>query len=136
MRGRAFLRAARQVVAGANEPCWRGGIVHAYYALFLECRDILASWGVPAPPRNQPHNWVRLKLQFAKDIEIKRLGDRLEVLLRTRNRASYDLNPHPEFSSSVLADQYIADVDASLAVLDAIEGDPVRRAAAIGSLPP
>jgi hypothetical protein len=63
MRGRDFLLAARHALAGGNEPCWRAAVVDAYYALFLECRDRLAAWGHPVPPRFNVHNGVRLKLQ-------------------------------------------------------------------------
>lgn len=135
MRGRAFLRAAHQVLAGANEPCWRGCVVHAYYALFLECRDTLASWGFRAPVRHQPHNWIRLKLQYASDAELKDPGHLLEELLRIRNLASYDLSSQSAFSSDTVAQQALTDADDALAMLDAIDINPVRRAAAIASLP-
>lgn len=136
MRGRAFLRASHHLVTNASEPCWRSAIVQGYYALFLECRDMLTGWGVVLPPRHQPHFWVRQKLQFATDADLKQLGNMLERLLRLRNRASYDLGPSPAFSSEVDARQSIRDVEDSLDLLDAIEADSSRRALAIASLPP
>jgi hypothetical protein len=136
MRGRAFLRAARQVLAGADEPCWRSAAVDAYYALFLECRDGLAGWGATVPPRHQVHHWVRSKLQYAGDADLKKLGNALERLSSLRNRASYDLGPLPAFSSPATLMQAIRQAETALALLDAIQADPVRRAAAVASLPP
>src|SRR5437879_5746281 len=105
MRGREFLRASRQLLSGGDEPFWRAAVVQAYYALFLECRDVVATWGAAAPPRHRPHNWVRLKLQFAKNADLKQLGDTLEALLRLRNLASYNLGSFPVFSSNAVAAQ-------------------------------
>lgn len=136
MLGREFLRAARHLMSANNEPSWRGAVVHAYYALFLECRDRLASWGAIVPSRNQPHNWVRLQLQYAQHPELKDLGDRLEDLLRVRNRASYDLGTQPAFATALVPQRIISEVDASVVLLDAIESDLARRAAAIASLLP
>lgn len=41
MRGREFLVAARHLVGGASEPCWRVAAGEAYYSLMLECREAL-----------------------------------------------------------------------------------------------
>jgi hypothetical protein len=60
----------------------------------------------------------------------------LEKHLRLRNRASYDLPPHPDFSSDATALRTHREVAAALALLDAIEADPARHTAAIASLPP
>ncbi len=136
MKGRAFLEVARRDVAGPSEAYWRGAAVHAYYALFLECRDALRRWGVTMPPRQNVHAAVRLKLSYARVLDVKQLGLALDKLVLLRNKASYDLRALPNFSSPVEAQGAIQDATHALALLDAIENDPARRAAAIASLPP
>jgi hypothetical protein len=67
---------------------------------------------------------------------LKTIGFALDSLVQRRNKASYDLNPLREFATPVAAEQAILDATAALALLDAIEADPTRRASAIASFPP
>jgi hypothetical protein len=136
MDGRAFLEIARELVAGKTEAHWRGAAIHAYYGLMLEGREALFRWGVKLPPHQSVHHFVRLKLVFAKDADLKIIGKTLDSQAQLRNHASYHLNPGVEFSSVANAQKAVLDAAAALARLDAIEADPARRAAAIASLPP
>jgi hypothetical protein len=136
MRGRDFLAAANQALSGAVEPCWRTACIDAYYALFLECRDALGRWGFIPSRRDAVHAWVRLRFTYATDRDLNQLGDTLDDLGRVRNRASYDLNPSALFASATEARRTIQDANAALVLLDQIDGDATRRAAAIASLPP
>jgi hypothetical protein len=111
-------------------------VIHAYYALFLECRDALIRWGVPAPPRQTAHSAVRLRFVYASDPDLKQLGDALERWCPHRNHASYDLSALPKFATDRLAQDAIAEVTTALTLLEAIESDSARRAAAIAVLPP
>jgi hypothetical protein len=126
---------ARDLAAGPTEAYWRTAAVNAYYALLLECRDALERWGVPLPPRQNVHSFVRLKLLYATDADLKKIGRTLESLGQLRNHASYHLGAIKQFSSGAAAQQAIQDADDALAFLDAIEADPARRAA-VASLPP
>jgi hypothetical protein len=67
---------------------------------------------------------------------MKDIGNTLERLGRRRNDASYDLLILGSFASDVLAHKCIRQGADALALLDAIEADPARLAAAIASLPP
>jgi hypothetical protein len=54
MPGREFLELAREVLGLATLPRhWRAVVVHAYYALLLECRDAMTRWGLPPLSRQQ-----------------------------------------------------------------------------------
>jgi hypothetical protein len=136
MQGRAFLDLARQLAFGPTEAHWRGAAIHAYYALFLECRDALRAWGRTAPPRQNVHVFVRLQFVFASEPDLKLIADDLEVLLRYRNQASYELGPSLTFSTRRIALGLVDRATVALALLAAILADPSRLAAAIASLPP
>lgn len=136
MQGRAFLGVARELAAGPTEAHWRTSVIQAYYALMLECRDALQRWGRSPPPRQNVHSYVRLQLTYATDPVLRALGIMLDDFVRRRNKASYDLGRLSIFGSAGPAQTIVQDVTASLTALDAIEADPVRRAAAIASLPP
>ncbi len=136
MNDRQFLDLARVVLAGATEVHWCGAAIHAYYALFLECRDAQVRWGFAAPPRHNAHGPVRLRFQYSPVADLKEMARVLEDLVRLRNLASYDLTTRPEFLTDNEATRAIQDAADVLALLDAIEADSARRAVAIASIRP
>ncbi len=92
--------------------------------------------GGTVPPRQNVHAFVRLQLLYASDADLKTAGRSLDDLGLLRNRASYRLSPSKEFASGAAAQQAIQEAADHIAILDAIEADPARLAAAIASLPP
>lgn len=136
MDGRAFLGVATDLVAFGTEPHRRAAVVDAYYALFLECRDALIRWGVSVPPRQNVHAQVRLKFTYARDAVLNNIGRTLEDCGQLRNQASYNLTASLPFTSDALALRTIQNARDALALLDGIDGDPARRAAAIAAIPP
>jgi hypothetical protein len=137
MPGREFLELARELLAlGTSPRHWRAVIIHAYYALLLECRDAMSCWGLPPLTRHQVHAKVRLRLIYAKDPDLKKIGFALEQLGDDRNPANYDLRPLPLVATAAKARNDVQIATDALARLDAIDADPIRRAAAISSIQP
>jgi len=136
MDGRALLDVARELAAGSSEPHWRSSVGRSYYALLHEVLGTLPRWGFSLPPRDKVHTFARLKLIYATDRDLKRIGLMLEALGRLRNAADYQLSLSGPFVSAKIAVSALADAEATVVLLDALEADPVRRAAALGSIPP
>jgi hypothetical protein len=137
MQGREFLDLARELIGpGASARHWRGAIIHAYYALLLECRETMDRWGLPPLTRLQLHAQVRLRLLYATDPDLKEIGYRLEQLGKHRNSASYDLRELPLFATEIEADRDVQAAADALALLDGVDTDAARRAAAVGSIRP
>jgi hypothetical protein len=136
MNGRAFFDVARELAAGSEEAHWRSSAGRAYYALLHEVLDMLRRWGFALPPRDKVHTFARLKLVYSTDLDLKRIGLTLEALGRLRNAADYQLSLSGPFMSARIALQALADAEAAVALLDALDSDPTRRAAAVGSVPP
>jgi hypothetical protein len=135
MPGRGFLEVARDLVAGPTEYPWRTAVVSGYYALVLECRDALLRWGFALPPRVNMHAWVRLRFTYTTDPDLRAIGKTLDPLVQRRNKASYDLQSIM-FSSSLVGQDTIKEATAAVALLDQIEADPARLAAAIAAVRP
>ena len=136
MDGRALLDVARELAAGSGEPHWRSSVGRTYYALLHEVLGTLRRWGLSLPPRDKVHTFARLKLVYATDPDLKRIGLTLEALGRLRNAADYQLSLPGPFVSARIAVSALADAEAAVTLIDALEADPVRRASAVGTIPP
>jgi hypothetical protein len=134
MRGRAFLDLAREILRGGGERHWRGASGRAYYSLMLECREALFRWGFPLPPRDNVHTFVRLRFTVPVHADLRTIGDHLERLGRLRNQADYDLTTLIQFARATYAQRAVQDAGSSLVLLDAIDGDGARRAAAVAAI--
>ena len=136
MDGRALIDVARELAAGSSEAYWRSSVGRAYYALLHEVLATLRHWGFSTPPRDRVHTFARLKLVYATDIDLKRIGLTLEALGRLRNAADYQLAQSSPFPSARIAVSAMTDSEAAVALLDALDANPARRATAMGSIPP
>src|SRR5262249_34139486 len=68
MRGREFLEVAKaQFDVDASPVNWRAAIIHANYALLLECREAMVAWALPPLTRLQVHSQIRLRLICSTD---------------------------------------------------------------------
>jgi hypothetical protein len=136
MRGSAFLDLARNLTSGPSEAYWRAAVIHAYYALMLECRDALKRWGRSVPPRQNVHAWVRLQFAYASASDLIAIGGTLDTLVRARNQDSYDLDLLSTTLWAQRGAHSVSAVQDSLRLLAEIEADSSRRTTAIAALPP
>ncbi len=136
MDGRAFLDVAEELSRGATETHWRAAAGRAYYALMLEGRDLLHRWGFDPPPRENVHSFVRLRLLYSSDGDLKRVGRTLEDLVQRRNMADYGLDTPGDFASAERAIEAIHKAGDAISWLDLVDGDTPRREAAIASIQP
>ena len=101
-----------------------------------EVLSTLQCWSFSLPPRDKVHTFARLKLVYATDPDPKRIGLMLEALGRPRNTADDQLSLSGPFVSPGIAVSALADAEAAVLLLDALEDDSARHAAAVGSTPP
>ena len=134
MRGREFLKSARDLLAVGGEPNWRSALGRAYYALVHEGTEALLRWGFPRPPGEQIHRFVRLRFDSTPHPDFRSIGIALDVLGRFRNQADYQLSNPGVFANGVVAGQATRDATDAIAHLDAIEADNVRLAVAVAAL--
>src|SRR5205807_8227617 len=115
---------ARDLAAGPGEARWRSSVGRSYYALLHEVLGTLVRRGFTLPPRDKVHTFARLKLIYATDPDLKRIGLTVEALGRLRNAADYQLSLSGPFVSARIAAQALADAEVSVASLDALEATP------------
>jgi hypothetical protein len=96
----------------------------------------LARWGFALLPRDKVHSFARLKFIYATHPDLKRIGVALESLGRLRNAADYQIGTSGPFASARIAVSVVKDGESAVALLNAIEADPARRAGAVRTIPP
>ena len=109
----------------------------SYYALMLEARELLGRWGLSRPPRDKVHNFVQLKLLYSADPGLRQVGLTLERPGKLRIDADYrSSDPDRRFTRRGTIERAVEAAGRAIAVLDEVEGDQTRRAAAIESVQP
>ena len=136
MDGRALLDVARELAAGSSEAHWRSSVGRAYYALLHQVLEMLLRWGFSLPPRDKVHTFARLKLVYATDADLKRIGLTLEALGRLRNAADYQLSLSGPFRVRTDCHSGPGGRRGSRRPARRPRSRPARRAAAVGSIPP
>ena len=117
-------------------PSWTSSAGRAYYALLHEVLHALGRWDSPPPARDKVHIFARLKLIYATDPDLKRIGLTLEALGKLRNAADYKVSVSGPFVSGKAAAGTFADAEASIVLIDALEADAAQRTMAVGSIRP
>jgi hypothetical protein len=134
MDGRAFLDAASALAGGGAEAFWRSCVGRAYYALLHEGRSALERWGFSVPPKADLHAFVRMRFSNPSDADLKQVGKVVEDLSRRRNHADYRLSSPGPFTSPTIAHAAVANATKAIDLLDQLDADPARRAAAVAAI--
>src|SRR5262245_48500856 len=126
MEGSDLLPVAEELARGNSEPHWRSAAGRAYYALFLESRELLRGWEFVIPSGHSVHAFVRLRFTYAADGDLHSVGLHMEDMVKWRNQADYVLA-----SSLFLTDnkawKALALARDCLKRLQVIDADPARR---------
>jgi hypothetical protein len=136
MNGRAFLIPAEELATGPSEAHRRASAGRSYYALFQEALGALRRWGIVAPRRENIHAYVRLRFTYSTDAEARSIGYDLDFLVKLRNEADYDLATPGRFEPITEVIQALAKSRDAIALLDAIESDPIRRDEVVAAIRP
>ena len=133
MKPRLFLDAAKRQMAVSREENRRTAAGRAYYALLLECRDVLTRWGFVAPRSETVHRFVRLHFYTATIPDLVSIGTHLGIISQWRTKADYEMTS-PLFAADKVAFEAISKAENALVLLDAIDGNPGLRTAAIADI--
>ena len=85
-------------------------------------------------PQRSSHRDVHQHLTFPNNADLTKLASTFSNLSSSRNKADYDLAPHNIFATSNPAVDAVRETRSVLALLDAIDADPARRAQAIADI--
>src|SRR5437879_3740021 len=99
----------------------------------LEDREALRHWGFLIPKGDQIHRFVRLRLLYAGDPDLSAVSLTLEESGKLRAEADYQIEKPGRFATLDDALQAAIDSNDALVLLDGVDGDKVRRAAAISA---
>jgi hypothetical protein len=133
MHGRGFLKVGRDLLQHGSEADLRTAAGRAYYALVQEAAEKLKDWGCRIP-RDRFHMAIRLAFVQATISDLKRIGQTLEDLGRLRNQSDYQLDQPGDFARPTATKHAVQAAESTIALLDAIDADPARRAAAVADI--
>jgi hypothetical protein len=134
MDGREFLQSARDLLAVPCERNWRSAAGRAYYALLHEGQTTLQRWGFPKLAQENLHVFVRRRFVFTPHPDLQAVGRALDRLSHLRNQGDYQLSTSGPFAGAPDATNAVAMAASMVALLDAINADPVRSAAVVAAL--
>ncbi len=89
-----------------------------------------------APRRENIHAYVRLRFTYSTDADAHNIGRDLEFLVILRNEADYDIAIPGRFGRADKMVRALTISRAAIALLDALESDPARRAEVVASIRP
>jgi hypothetical protein len=131
MDGRDFLAAAQHLLSLPQEVCWRSAANRLYLAVLLEARAALERWGFPLLPQDDIHDFVVSRFGSPLSLDLLRVEDGLRRLRSLATEADFALSAVGSFANAGPVSQHLVLAQVVIDLLDQIDNDPVRRAAAI-----
>jgi hypothetical protein len=133
MDARKYLDVARRLLTRSAEEDWRTAAGRACYALFLECRDALARWGFLPMKGVSVHHFVRDRFSMPANPDLIPIGVGLNETAFLRTKADYEMTTGL-FKSDATARDRVQKAGDALSLLDALEADAARLAAAVAAI--
>lgn len=123
MKPEDFLILAKELHLSGKEAALRSATSRAYYAAFHKGRETLSSMNLKIPTGPTAHGEICNYLQNSGDSKMEAVGQKLESLRSTRNKADYrlDIQHVATYSNTSL---HLTDAEKIIDVLSAIETSP------------
>ncbi len=134
MDGRAFLDSAQDLLSLPKEANWRSAASRLYLALLHEARVALERWGFPLPPQDNIHAFVLSRFDSPLSMDLLRVWDALGRLSSFADEADFALSSAGRLGDAAGVSFHLVLAQVTIDLLDPIENDPIRRAAAIGDI--
>ncbi len=134
MDGREFLDAAQHLLSLPKEVNWRSAVSRLYLAVLHEARAALDRWGFPLPAQVDIHDFVLLRFRSVTSMDLLRVWEALRRLVSFVEEADFALATVRLFADATEVSKHLVLAQVAIALLDQIDSDPARRAAAIGDI--
>jgi len=134
MDGRDFLGIAQHLLSLPTEASWRSAASRLYLALLHEARAALDRWGFPLPPQDDIHTFVLSRFGSHRSMDLLRVEDGLRRLKPFAEEPDFALSAVGSFADAAEVSQHLVLAQLVVDLLDQIDYDPARRAAAIADI--
>jgi len=134
MDGRAFLVSVQHLLTLPHEANWRSAASRLYLVLLHEAKAALERWGFPLPLQDDIHAFVLSRFGSSPNMDLLRVADALRRLSLFADDADFALSSVGSFANAGPVSRHLVLAQVTIDLLDQIDNDPTRRAAAIGDL--
>lgn len=114
MHSSDYLAVARELIRGGTEAHHRAAAGRAYYALVWEVWGALERWGIGVPRQQTVHAFLRLRLVYAADPDLKEAGRIFERAQNLRIKADYWRTGTSVFTTAAATQTAIREVEKAL----------------------
>lgn len=103
-----YLRLAKEFIEKTGEAELRSAVSRAYYAVFIEARNLLTTRGFEMTRSSVDHKLVSETLKSRHNTKANKIGVNLDRLRKDRNKADYD-NHFPNLEKQAKLDVSLAE---------------------------